>query len=84
MSKRWALMTTRLLPVFVATTSIDTSGKQLSEKRLWEAAIRETLMCEREPTNDNDRCAVVGHLPKISGVCSLFLRRGGSIQCTVQ
>ena len=27
---------------------------------------------------------IIGHLPrKVSRVCSLFLRRGGSIQCTV-
>ena len=54
-------------------------------RHIWEAAVGETLICEREPTNHNDRNAVavikagmiVGHLPKkISKVCSLFLWRG--------
>ena len=49
-------------------------------------------MCEPEPRNSTDRYAVavkkdgiiIGHLPtKISRVCSLFLRRGGVIRCTV-
>ena len=49
-------------------------------------------MCEREPTNERDRYAVaviksgvvIGHLPrKISRACSIFLRRGGSLHCTV-
>ena len=49
-------------------------------------------MCKREPTNTVDRYAValvknrtvIGHLPrKMSRVCSLFLRRGGGIVCTV-
>ena len=49
-------------------------------------------MCERELRNAKDRHAVavkkdgtvIGHLPrKVSRVCSLFLRRGGSIHCTV-
>ena len=59
---------------------------------IWEAAVGEVLDCEREPGNAKDRYAVavkknatvIGHLPKkISCVSSLFLRRGGSIQCTV-
>lgn len=60
----------------------------------WESEIGETLICEREPSNVDDRYAVgvkrdgeiVGHLPKkISRVSSLFLLRGGSccITCTV-
>ncbi len=61
-------------------------------KDIWAAAIGEELECSREPTNMADRYAVavrneetiIGHLPrKISKVCSLFLRRGGSIRCTV-
>ena len=61
-------------------------------KDIWAAAIGEELVCDREPTNMADRYAVavlkqgtvIGHLPrKISKVCSLFLRRGGSIRCTV-
>ena len=62
-------------------------------KEIWEAAVGEVLMCEREPHNVQDRCAVavkkagtvIGHLPqKLSRVCSLFLRQGGgTIDCTV-
>ena len=49
-------------------------------------------MCSRETSNLHDPFAVkvlktdeiVGHLPKrISSVCSIFLRKGGSITCTV-
>ena len=49
---------------------------------IWNASIGETLVCEREPTNEKDRYAVavkkagtiVGHVPrKISRMCSLFL-----------
>ena len=55
---------------------------------IWAAAIGEELLCEREPTNAFDRYAVavvrsstiIGHLPRrISKICSLLLRRGGSI-----
>ena len=60
-------------------------------KAIWAAAAGEELTCEREPHNVQDRYAVsvkrgvvVGHLPrKISRLCSLFLRRGGIIICTV-
>ena len=61
-------------------------------KEVWEAAVGEELVCEREPQNAHDRYAVavtrrgiiVGHLPrKLSRLCSLFLRRGGAILCTV-
>ncbi len=61
-------------------------------KEKWEAAAGEVLMCEREPHNARDRYAVtvkktrtvIGHLPrKLSRVCSLSLRRGGMIDCTV-
>ena len=61
-------------------------------QHIWESEVGETLVREREPSNVNDRYAVavirdgviVGHLPqKISRVCSLFLLRGGSINCTV-
>lgn len=59
---------------------------------IWAAAVGEELVCEREARNSTDRYAVavkkdgtiIGHLPrKISRVCSLFLRRGGVIRCTV-
>ena len=54
--------------------------------------IGEVLICRKEPTNSADRYAVavlkeetiIGHLPrKMSKVCSLFLRRCGSIRCKV-
>ncbi len=61
-------------------------------REVWEAAVGEILVCEREPDNVSDRYAVavkregtvVGHLPrKISRLCSLFLRQGGTVSCTV-
>lgn len=61
-------------------------------KDVWEAAVGEVLICEREPDNDSDRYAVavkkegtiVGHLPqRMPRVCSLFLRRGGTIACKI-
>ncbi len=61
-------------------------------KDIWDAVIGETLQCEREKKNEKDRYAVavkrgeevVGHLPKkFSRVYSLFLKRGGTISCTV-
>ena len=60
-------------------------------QEVWEAAVDEVLACERQPRNAADRYAVsvkdgtiIGHLPrKMSHVCSLFLRRGGMIRCTV-
>ena len=59
---------------------------------VWDPVIGELLQCHRESRNAMDRYAVsvtkndeiVGHLPKkISTLCSLFLRRGGSISCEV-
>ena len=61
-------------------------------QEIWMAAVGEELVCEREPHNSHDRYAVavkrmgiiIGHLPrKLSKLCLLFLRRGGSIFCTV-
>lgn len=56
-------------------------------------AINETLVCKREPGNIYDpyavavytgSAAIVGHVPRIiSAACSMFLLRGGSIECTV-
>ena len=57
---------------------------------IWEAEIGENLTCIREPGNVRDPYAVavtkpesstiVGHVPrKMSAICSLFLRKGGSI-----
>uniref|UniRef100_A0A1X7V3B4 Ubiquitin-like protease family profile domain-containing protein n=1 Tax=Amphimedon queenslandica TaxID=400682 RepID=A0A1X7V3B4_AMPQE len=60
---------------------------------VWDAAINEVLPCERELNNRKDPFAVavvksgvgtVGHVPRlISSVCSIFIRRGGSIACRV-
>ena len=59
---------------------------------IWAEAVGEVLISRREPTNSADRYAVVvlkeetiiGHLSrKMSKVCTLFLRRGGSICCKV-
>ena len=59
---------------------------------LGSAAVGEVIACEREPRNTQDRYAVavkkdgtvIGHLPrKLSRVCSLFVRTGGNIRCTV-
>ena len=59
---------------------------------IWTAALGEWIGCEREPLNANDRYAValkkdgavIGHShQKISRICLLFIRRGGTIECTV-
>ena len=61
-------------------------------KDVWIASIGETLNCVRQTGNRFDRYAVavikndtiVGHLPKkLSRVFSLFIRRGGTIQCRI-
>ena len=61
-------------------------------KAIWTAVVGEELICRREPTNSADRCVVavlkeetiIGHLQrKMSKLCSLFLRRGGSMCCRV-
>lgn len=61
-------------------------------KDVWKATIGEKLPCWRELNNRHDPFAVavlrnettVGHAPRaISAICSSFLRRGGSIHCTV-
>ena len=58
----------------------------------WDAVIGEVLQCQRETGNRHDPYAVVtlsdgrvvGHMPrKFSPVCSIFIRCGGSITCTV-
>ena len=57
---------------------------------VWLAVVGEELP---EPTNTSDVHAVavmkaetiIGHVPrKISTLCSVFLRRGGSIHCVVR
>ena len=62
-------------------------------KDIWSSMLGEELECIRETGNVHDLYAVgvvktgtgtVGHLPKkISTPCSLFLRKGGNIVCTI-
>jgi len=61
-------------------------------KNIWDVSVGEELPCKTESGNEKDpyavavmrRHTVVGHLPrKISAACSLFLRRKGTIRCTV-
>ena len=66
-------------------------------KAIWENLVAgEVLVCESEVGNSFDphavatkkviheENAIVGHAPRrISSDCSLFLRRGGTIQCVV-
>ena len=58
----------------------------------WAPVLNERLSCKHEPGNLEDPYAVaivnagtvVGHVPrKISTVCCMFLRKGGTIECTV-
>lgn len=59
---------------------------------LWSPELGEELQCQRERGNLTDCYAVavkkedevVGHLPrKISRLCTLFIRRGGTISCVI-
>ena len=61
-------------------------------KDIWTAAVGEELTCRREKFNAADPFAVavvkeettVGHVPrKTSSICSLFLRRNGTILCQI-
>lgn len=62
-------------------------------KDIWTAVVGEEFPCKRETSNTFDPFAVavmrgdttvIGHVPrKISSICSLFLRRDGSITCQV-
>ena len=58
----------------------------------WTPVIGERLNCERQEENPRDRYAVairkdgdtVGYVPRsISTLCSVFIRRGGTIFCVV-
>ena len=67
-------------------------------KSIWlDPVMEEEFSCEREIGNAHDTHAVaihktidgevktVGHVPRnISSICSIFIRRGGSILCTVK
>ena len=61
-------------------------------KDIWLAENDQILSCQREIRNRKDPYAVavtkdgatVGHLPrKVARMCSLFIRRGGTIKCIV-
>ena len=60
-------------------------------KSIWEAEMGEILACIREPSNVHDpyavavvRYSIVGHVPrKFSSICSIFIRKGGTISCQV-
>ena len=60
-------------------------------QEIWEASCGQTFLCLQEEGNAFDPFAVsvvragdiIGHVPKISAACSLFLRNRGSVQCTV-
>lgn len=80
------------------TFSLDSVVRGYHEyKDIWDAEMDGAgLPCEREPGNPHDTFAVavrksspsgsvtVGHIPRvISTICSSFIRRGGSIVCSV-
>ena len=58
----------------------------------WTPVIDEKLVCKREDSNPREQYTVavlkseeiVGHVPRyISIACSLFMRQGGSVYCTI-
>ena len=62
-------------------------------KDIWTSARGEELQCQRETGNVHDLYAavsvmrrgnIVGHISrKISTVCNLFIRQGGTITCVI-
>ena len=61
-------------------------------KGIWSSTVGEKLKCEREPSSGRDpyavtvykRDQVVGHIQRIiPATCSVFIQRGGSIDCTI-
>ena len=69
---------------FVATTFTRQSCGLLLEKILHTKGSHETYMMYRYAVAVKKDGNTIGHLPGIvSRVCSLFMRRGGSIHCTV-
>ena len=84
-------MASRTAPCFEFSIQAMVRGYHVYQDE-WDAVIGEVLQCRRETGNRHDPYAVatlsdgrvVGHVPrKISPVCSIFIRRGGSITCTV-
>lgn len=84
------------MTMFEFTITTATQGFHVY-KAIWEnPVLGEVLKCRREVGNPHDSLAVaiiklidgedttVGHVPRrISGTCNAFIRRGGTIQCTV-
>ena len=79
------------MTIFSFTLSTAVRGYHVYQDN-WEPDIGDQLYCEREPGNSYDTfavavkndTAVVGHVPRlISSICSLYIRRGGSIECTI-
>ena len=79
------------LPLFRITSQV--CGYHVY-KDVWNSAedIGQELICKREPGNQSDTHAVavtkadiiVGHVPRIiSPICSIFIRRGGTIKCLI-
>ena len=61
-------------------------------REIWSSTVGERLSCVREAENRRDPFAVaversgvtVGHVPRrMSSICSMFLRRGGRIDCEI-
>ena len=62
-------------------------------RSVWSPPVGEEYTCNRELENISDRYALavtnmigetIGHIPrKISKFCAIFLRNGGSIQCSI-
>lgn len=81
------------IAVMEASYSIDSAVRGYHVySEVWKPVNAEVLQCERQTSNRFDPFAVevkknsvvVGHVPRrFSAICSLFLRRGGSITCTV-
>ena len=73
--------------------TVDAMIREYQEyNQIWEAEDGEVLQCQRETGNRHDLYAVatvkndvvVGHVPRIIlSLCSIFIRHGGSITCTV-
>ena len=78
-------------------TEVFIPSKQLHSRvsrlhNVWAASAGAVLQCDQEARNSNDPYAVavqkdgltVGHVPRtVSCICSVFVRRGGSIVCTI-
>lgn len=58
-------------------------------EEIWIPTLNEQLICRREPGNFEDlitccsSCKRVGHVPRKIHVSTYFIRRGGTIVCTI-